>query len=227
MKKLIILAALILSISSVFAQSKEEKRTISVTGVAESEVTPDIINVSISLQEYMDGKNRVAIATLESQLVKAVKDAGIPATDFTVSDVTAWRDYYEKKKMSNFFASKQYNIRVHNLDKYNQILEALNSKGVESTEVQSYDYSKITELKRDLKIQALLAAKNKANYMLEAIDEKLGRVLTINESNPVTGYFSVPQFANSIAGSSNSNDSAIGYKKIKLSFEVQAVFEIK
>ncbi len=228
MKKLIILAIFILSISAAFAQSKEQNRTITVTGIAESEVTPDIIDVSISLQEYMDGKTRVTIANLENQLMKSVKDAGIPAADFTVSNVNAWRDYYERRKTSNFLASKQYIIRLHNLDKYNQVLEALNPKGVESTNVRNYDYSKMSELKRDLKIQALLAAKNKATYMLEAIGEKPGRVITINETDPVANYYQpAAQYSNSIMAVSDNQEGNIGYKKIKLSFQVQAVFEIR
>jgi len=227
MKRLFILAVFITSFSGAIAQNKELSRTIEVTGIAETEVTPDIIDVSISLQEYMGGKKRITIVELEQQLKKAVEKAGIPAADFTIKDVDGWRNYYERKKNTAFLASKQYNIRVHNLNKYNEILSRLDSKGIESTEVWHYDYSKITELKRDLKIQALLAARTKASYLLGAIDEKLGRVITISETDPVASYYQPSFYSNSIVRTNDSQDSEIGYKKMKLSFQVHAVFEIK
>jgi uncharacterized protein YggE len=230
MKKLIILAFLMLSISGAFAQSKERERTISVTGVAEAEVTPDIIDVSISLLEYTDGKTRVTIAALEKQLEKAVRDAGVPATDLTIDNVysTSSDSYYKRKKTADFFASKQYNIRLHNLDKYNQILAGINPKGIESTEISNYDYSKMADVKRALKIEALLAAKGKATYLLEAIGEKLGQVVTIDEdSSSGYGYFRQSALSNSIMQSNAPQTSESNYKRIKLSFQVKAVFEIK
>jgi len=77
MKRLFILAVFITSFSGAIAQNKELSRTIEVTGIAETEVTPDIIDVSISLQEYMDGRTRITIIELEQQLKKAVEKAGI------------------------------------------------------------------------------------------------------------------------------------------------------
>ncbi|WP_426670167.1 SIMPL domain-containing protein [Mucilaginibacter sp. McL0603] len=88
MKKLFTLAALILFTCSAFAQNVDLRRKIEVTGLAEKEVTPDIINVSISLQEYLDGKKKITIDQLENQLESAVKDAGIPKEDFTISNVS-------------------------------------------------------------------------------------------------------------------------------------------
>jgi uncharacterized protein YggE len=72
MKKLFILAALSLFTFSAFAQAADLRRRIEVTGIAEKEVTPDIINVSVSLQEYIDGKKKTTIDQLENQLESAV-----------------------------------------------------------------------------------------------------------------------------------------------------------
>ena len=121
MKKLFILVALMVFTYSAFAQNVDLRRRIEVTGIAEKEVTPDIINVSISLQEYLDGKKKISIDQLENQLEKAVNDAGIAKEDFTISNVSAWNNTYQKKKNPDFLAAKQYNIRFHDLDKYNRI----------------------------------------------------------------------------------------------------------
>ncbi len=158
MKKIFILITLVIFTGSVFAQAVDLRRRIEVSGTAEKEVTPDIINVSISLQEYLNGKTKVTIDQLENQLENAVKEAGIAKEDFTISNLSAWNNSYNKKKTPDFLASKQYNIKFHDLDKYNQILNKIDPKGIQSTNIDSYDYSKIEEAKRDLKIKALLAA---------------------------------------------------------------------
>lgn len=227
MKKLLILTALILTSLGAFAQNADLRRKIEVSGIAEKEVTPDIINVSISLQEYLDGKKKITIDQLEGQLEKAVNDAGIVKEDFTISNVSAWNNTYQKKKNPDFLAAKQYSIRFHDLNKYNQILSAIDPKGIQSTAIESYDYSKMTELKRDLKIQALLAAKEKATYLLSSINEKLGRPISITESDNTNTYPSPRMFSNRVmATNAIPSDSDIDIKQIKLSFQVQAIFEI-
>lgn len=230
MKKLSFIIALLLLNTVVFAQSVDLRRKIEVTGVAEQEVTPDIINVSISLKEYMDGKNKVTISQLEGQLEKAIAEAGISKADFTINNLSSYNYVIQKKKNPDFLASKQYNIRFHDLNKYNAIVSKIDPKGIQSTNIASYDYSKMPELKKELKIQALLAARDKAIYMLTAIGEKLGGVISINEFDNGNGGIAAPVYANRVmfktADAGAVEDSDLDIKPIKLSFQVQAVFEI-
>src|SRR6201995_5884525 len=125
MKKLFIIALLSFIGSTAFAQNVDMRRKIEVTGIAEQEVTPDIINISISLQEYMDGKKKVTIDQLENQLEAAAKQAGIPKEDFTVNNVSAWNNTWQKKKNPDFLAAKQYRLRLHDLNKFNQVLSGV------------------------------------------------------------------------------------------------------
>jgi uncharacterized protein YggE len=226
MKKLFVLAIVCLTTYYTSAQSVDLRRKIEVTGVAEQEVTPDIINVTVSLQEYMNGKTKVTIDQLENQLETAVKDAGIAKDDFTINNLYGYNNTYQKKKNPDFLASKQYSIRFHDLNKYNQILSQVDPKGIQSTTIESYDYSKITSVKRELKIQALLAAKEKSAYLLNSIGAKLGQVIEVNEIDN-NGMESKVMFANrSVAYNALPQVSDIDFKKIKLSFQVHAVFEI-
>jgi uncharacterized protein YggE len=228
MKKLFTLIALVAFTGTVFAQAVDLRRKIEVSGTAEQEVTPDIINVSISLQEYLNGKTKVTIDQLENQLEGAVKDAGIAKEDFTVNNVSAWNNTYNKKKTPDFLASKQYMIKFRDLNKYNQIINKIDPKGIQSTNIESYDYSKINDLKRDLKIKALLAAKEKATYLLSSINEKVGDAISITEvDNGVTYNSPRPVMFKSLVANANAPaESDIDFKAIKLSFQVNAVFEI-
>lgn len=227
MKKLLIVAALSLCSYGAFAQNVDLRRKIEVTGIAEKEVTPDIINVTISLQEYLDGKKKTTIDQLENQLETAIKTAGLAKEDFTISNVSAWNNSLQKKKNPDFLASKQYSIRFHDLNKFNEILSKVDPKGIQSTYVESYDYSKMPQLKQELKIQALLSAKEKATYLLNSINEKVGRPINITETDNSSFPSPRPMYmAKAVNLNAAPTDSDIDIKPIKLSFQIQAVFEI-
>ena len=225
MKKLFVLAALIIAATyTTFAQSVDLRRKIEVTGTAEQEVTPDIINVSISLQEY----GKVTIDQLEKQLEDAVRDAGIPKEDFTVNNISAYNYKYQKKKDPAFMASKQYGIRFHNLNKFDQIIAKIDPKGVQSTNIDSYDYSKMDALKNELKLKALMSAKSKATYLLAGLNETLGPVLNITENDNSNYPMPRPVMFKSMAMADRATpaESDIDFKKIKLNFQINAVFQI-
>jgi len=227
MKKLILIALAGFISASAFAQNVDMRRKITVSGTAEKEVTPDIINVSISLQEYFEGKKKINIEQLQSTLEDAVKQAGIPKADFTINNIAGWNNQWQKKKNPDFLESRQYNIRLHDLSRIDQVLASLDPKGVQQTGIASYDYSKMPEIKQEMKIQALLAAKEKATYLLNSIGEKLGRPIDINDSDNSEIQQYQPSYANRVVSREiRIGETDIDIKPIKLSFQVQVVFEI-
>ena len=229
MKKISALVLLVSITLTSLAQNVDLRRKIEVNGSAEKEVTPDIINVSISLKEYIDGKNKVTISQLESQLEKAVNDAGIPKADFTINNLSSYNYTIQKKKNPDFLVSKQYLIRFHDLNRFDQIMSKIDPKGIESTSINSYDYSKMPELKKELQIKALLAAKEKATYLLSSLGETLGSVIEITETEtPDNLAFKSNIYANArlTANYDSAPESDIDVKKIKLNFQVHAIFEI-
>lgn len=219
-----------------FAQQVDLRKKISVSGSAEQEVTPDIIYISISLREYLkDGnaKKKVTINTLETQLFNAVQKAGISKENLTINNLSSWNYNYDvKKKNPDFLASKQYRLKVTDLNKFNQIIDEVDAKGMMSTHIDGFDYSKMEELKKELKIKALKAAKEKAIYLVEAIGEKLGGVIDIQDAGD--NVYNPPVYRNMMMKSAMASDAVqemsspeIDVKKIKLSFSVNTVFEIK
>ena len=186
MKKLIALAFVALFSISAMAQQVDLRKKINVSGSAEQEVTPDIIYLSISLKEYFkdnNNKKRVDITDLEKQLYNAVLKAGIDKENLMVNNISSYNYATEKKKNPDFLASKQYRLKVTDLNKWNEIIGSVDAKGVSYTNIDSYDFSGIEALKKELKIKALQAAKAKAQYMVEALGERLGGVIDIQEIN--------------------------------------------
>jgi uncharacterized protein YggE len=231
MKKLIVLAFVAFFSFSALAQQVDLRKKITVSGLAESEITPDIIYVSISLKEYFkdnNSKNRIDITTLENQLVRAVQQAGLPKENLTINSLSAYATR-DKKKNPEFLSSKQYRLKVNDLNRYNDIIGAIDPKGIAYTNIESYDYSKIDRLKMELKVKALQQAKQKATLMVESIGDKLGSALDIQEIN--NEVYPQAYRANTMMMKSSSADAEssaeIDFKQIKLSYTINVVFEIK
>lgn len=234
MKKLLTLAfATVLSVSAM-AQQVDLRKKINVSGSAETEVTPDIIYISISLKEYFkdnSNKKKVDITTLESQLYAAVQKAGMDKENLMINNLSSYSWATEKKKNPDFLASKQYRLKVSDLNKFNDIIGAIDPKGIASTNIDSYDYSKIETLKKELKIKALQAAKAKATYLVEALGDKLGSALDIqeinNEAYPQPMYRNVMMMKSESADAMGASAPEIDFKKIKLNYQMNVVFEIR
>ena len=228
MNKIWISALMVISSFTCYAQDLDLRKKIEVNGNAEIEVTPDEIYIGISLKEYLkDNKKKVNIEDLEKQLQAATLKAGIASEDFMINNINAYTNYWEKKKDPTFLASKQYSIKVKDLSKLNEIISAIDQKGIAFTNIERYGYAKEDALKKELKIKAIKDAKNKATFLTEAIDEKLGGALEISE----TGTENYPQpFYRNVMMKADALEAPmpeIDFKKIKLSAQVRVVFEIK
>lgn len=219
------------------AQTMEKPlvKKIEVNGSAEQEVLPDEIYVSVSLREYFkdkDNKNKVDIMVLEKQLQKAVEEAGIPKENFTIGAINGYREWWGKKKPTTFLETKNYILKVPNLYKIDGIISKVEEKGVAGINIDRYEFSKIEQLRRDIKIKALQAAKEKAKYLLEGIGEQLGEAIEIIEID--NGYTPQPVYANVMMRSAKMEmaadampESTIDVQKIKVRYEMKAVFKIK
>lgn len=234
MKRIYLVALAIALTCTAFAQNPDNRKKIEVTGSAEAEVTPDIIFVGISLREYFrdnNSKKKVEIEELERQLQTAVLNAGIPKENFTINNISSYNWTWEKKKNPDFLASKQYRIKISDLNKYNQIISAIDPKGIQYSNVEGYDYSGLESLKKELKIKAILTAKEKAIYLTEAINEKLGGAIEINEIN--NEYYPQPVYQRNVMMKSDAvmAEAApmpdIDFKKIKLNYQMRVVFELR
>lgn len=205
------------------------RRKIYVSGYAETEVTPDIIYFAISLKEYFKSPgNKVAIESLEKQLYSAVLKAGIPKQNFTINDVSGYNMASQKQKNPDFAVRKQYRIKMGDLNKINTIIEGVDPKAIEYTQIEGYDYSKLETLKKEIKIRALKDARSKASYLAEAGEAKLGKLLEVQESGTAHNRqtSNVMETA-AVAPQSMDQSVVVDFKKMKLSYSVNAVFELQ
>lgn len=237
MKRFLILITIFASSFVSNAQEKMEKdpvKKIEVTGSAEIEIVPDEIYFAISLKEYFkdekNQKDKISIDVLEKQLINSVAKAGIAKENLAIGGVNGYKNWTGKKKPQYFLESKRYILKLNNLYKTDVILNEIDDKGIEYVNIERVEHSKIKDFRKEIKVKALQAAKEKATYLLESIDEKVGEVLLIEELDDQ--YHSPqPMYANmrmmKTADDMSMEDSSLEYQKIKLSYKMKAAFRIK
>ena len=219
-----------------------KQKTINVSGVAEMEVIPDEIYVQVQLREYdKKGGVKVDLESIKSDFLKSALGIGLKESDISVQnyetyDQNYWWNRKNKKKNPDMKAGITYEVKMSTTRKMDELVQKLDDEATQNFFISRVNHSKIQEFKKQLKIQAVQAAKEKAVYLAEAINEKAGEALTLNEPTEMTIY-PQPMFANKMVmmsaapmrGGDDQQEQApnIDFKKMKLKFEVNAVFAIK
>lgn len=238
MKPIALLSVLLLSaFLSTRAQQTHPvpQRFIEVTGSAEISIEPDEILYIIRIQEYWkeeferkakedDYKTKIPITYIERELLTKLQKTGIKQDDITVQEIgDNWR-----QRGKDFLIGKQLEIKVADLETIDAITRSINTNGVTYMGIEELKNKKIAVYRKEAKIKALQAAKEKAAYLLESIGEQLGEVISVTEpqENPfIPGYSQ--RLVSNISSAAPKSDSIENIRKIKLRYEMTARFGIK
>lgn len=225
------------------SSNPEIKHKIEVMGSSEMELVPDEIYLTFTLKEYLKDKNKIKIENIKKTFLEVCKNAGLNDKDISIANYNGnetydyyW--YYRRKKEPNFVASISYQIKVKSMDVIDKIVDEMNSDAVENFYINKVSHSNIEEKRKEVKNNAVLACKTKAEGMLNSIGEKIGNALLIQEiendmaSTPSYGYAGIEDNLNSNFISKSNfelDNSSINpdIKSIKLRYVIKAEFEIK
>lgn len=238
MSKITTLILLMVSIITANAQvmNIETSRKVATKGYAEKEVTPDIVYLSINIREYyQDGntKKKVAIETLEKQLYDAAIAAGVKKEDFTIQNIYSYNQQ-DKKKNNELLQSRQYRVKVTNLNGLNTMMDKVDPRSLQSTAIEGYDYKNKREIEKELKTAAVKDARTNAEILAAADGQTLGLILVINDNSYFNYNDMIPQpraMFSKAAGAATSEIDAdnlnIEIRPIKLTCNIDCIFGLK
>ncbi|MGZ3851900.1 MAG: SIMPL domain-containing protein [Flavisolibacter sp.] len=238
MNRFFMLAMTVLLVSTGRAQNVVNPfpKTITVSGSAEMEIVPDEIYVMVDLKEYeKKGQGKVAIDKIRQDFLSAVRSLGLP--DSAVS-VAAYDGYNgnpwlrKKNKKDELYASITYQVKLRSAAQVDQLVDRLDDNATSNFYIASTSHSKLAEFRKHLKIQAVKAAKEKAGYLAEAINEQVGVAVTINEPNeyfqPFYGLAANRMMkAQALDAVQTADQPQADFKKMKLKYDVTVVFALK
>ncbi|HIR62285.1 MAG TPA: SIMPL domain-containing protein [Candidatus Coprenecus avistercoris] len=220
----------------------EKFRYIEVTGTSEVEIVPDEIHFIIGIKEYFeeefDGvskpeeyRTKVRIEDIESQMREALHSIGITDNDIRTQDVG---DYWRERGL-DFLIGKNLDITLHDFTMIDRIISVIDTKGVSSMRIGDMSNKDILKYHEQGKKDALLAARKKAEYMAEALGEKIGKVLSIVEHGGGTDHYTVVQNSklrmdSAALGSAEAAPAASAsdaFRTIKYTYSVTCRFALK
>ncbi len=193
-------------------------------------MVPDEIHIAIDLRERGSGNSKVTVDDQELDLKEAVKGLGIDASNLTLSDAMA--DLVPKKfRDDDVIARKGYMLKVADAEMVRKVFLELDRLQIEDAHIHHVSHSKEVELRREQRIKAIKAAKEKADYLLEAIGEKTGPALEVEEAQgiePLPGLISRQQSLFGVAREVNTDyqEMGVSYSRITISASVYVKFGI-
>ena len=191
-KAIALAAALMLGATALQAQILD--RFIEVTGTAELEAVPDRIHYLIEIREYFeeefdgrskpeDYRTKVPITQIERNLRQALAQAGVRHDDIRTQEVG---DYW-RQQGQDFLISKQLDVTLTDPGQIDEILRRIDTRGINTMRIGELESDNLPQLHRQGKIEALKAAQEKADYLLQSIGKKRGNVISITEEqDPLT-----------------------------------------
>ncbi|MFC3158753.1 hypothetical protein SAMN05443633_11566 [Chryseobacterium arachidis] len=213
----------LLTVGSLINAQEIKKSGIEVTGVAEMEVEPDEIIFNIGIK----GDNKNQLADNEKLLFETLKNNGVKNEDIKFKSM--YQNIYSKTKIF----TKSFQFKVSKKTEMGSLFENLNQKWVNNINIAEIKNTKIAEFRKTVKINALKAAKEKADYLMESIGKKVGNPIEIVEIEDYTSDMIVPM--NFRAKTANVQlevaDASVDYsfdniENIKLKYSIKTRYEI-
>jgi uncharacterized protein YggE len=191
MKKTVVLVAMGLAIA-LAAAPEQPRRTLAVTGTAEVSVKPDICYISFGVETFHKKSAREAYrnnAELMNALSAAVKAVGIEPKDLQTSSFTVTPQYHyedsgHRRVFDGYRVYQSLDANVRDLEKASAVLDAGMDAGATQVNNVTFAVENPKKYTADARVEAVKAAQAKAQTMADLAGVKLGKPISISESEP-------------------------------------------
>lgn len=207
---------------------------IEVNGTAELKIEPDEIYIRIHLLETSDNP----LEKQETELKKSLETLGIDLKNLSLESTEA-NLHSGIFKGKDVIRQKYYVLKVNSATLLSKVFEELDKIKIKDAIIQKVTHSKLDSLNKVVRIMAIKAAKEKADYLLSAIGEKTGKALVVKEINS-TDYGNIYRYNEAYNVSNYSfsrsrgdysgqsiNDNEVNFKQLTISFTIYVKFEIQ
>lgn len=163
------------------AQNQSEQKYIQVTGSAEMSIQPDEVEIAITLYD-----SRTDFQKREDELIKICKKYNIDENQLSFNHSNSgwggwdywWYWWYYR---NSSYLTQTYKIKVTTKNNIIDLVKELNKPWVRNISLGTTSHKDLQTYRKEVKKEAIRMAKEKATYLLEAIDEKVGSVISIEE----------------------------------------------
>jgi len=223
MKRMLLFIGLFLGmLTCTIAQNRDEEKRdyIEVYGTAVMEVVPDEIYVKIVLRDKEQG-SKTELELQEKKLFSVLQKAGVDVKkNLSVRNMSGNR---YKLKSGPLKLRKEYILLVHDVKTLDRVFDRLEVIGGVDAEVERVDHSQMEKFRRDIKVDAIKIAKEKAEALAAAIGQSIGEAIYIGEER-WEGF--VGRFSNVALNAAMGENPGVDFEKIALQGTMQVRFKL-
>jgi len=207
-------------------------RTISVSGKAVIKTAPDEFVVTVGVDTFNKslGLAKEANDTRMKELLAITTEYGLEAKDVRTDDFRIEPRYegrYDHKVFVGYDVHKRLAVVLRDADKLEVVLEGLFTHGANRLDSVEYQSSKAIEKRKEARVMAVRAAKQKAEAMAKELGQQVGRPLKIQEN--VTGGYGGQGNLNNFVSDNYTQagvTETMATGKIQISASVSVEFEL-
>ena len=215
------------SLISTMAIAQNQTPTVEVVGEGIVYATPDMVNISISIEkEGLDLKNlRQKNGEAVAQVLQLLSKE-LPMENFQTSYVSLYKDDYNK--LNKYRVVQNINIKLEDISKYDNLMNTIFDAGVNRIDGISFGVKNKEKLLQEARVAAIDDARKKALLYAVSLDQNIGKAIQIREVN---SHFNdiqpVERMSKMSLGSpANGNDNTLAVGKIAIKAQVNVAFEL-
>ena len=207
------------------------QRTISVTGQGKATAPPDmatiqtgVVSSAVTAKEALAANNRAMEQVMKVLLDKNIKEQDIQTSGFQVHpEYRRGPRGSQTNEITSYRVSNQVRVRVRNLPRLGEILDALVGAGSNQVSGVSFGIADPRAITNEARKNAVDDARGRANLYAAATDVRVGKVISISEQ---AGVMPRPQYAaRAMMAEASSVPVATGEQEVSATIHVVYALE--
>lgn len=213
------------SLISTMAIAQNQTPTVEVIGEGIVYATPDMVNISISIEkEGLDLKNlRQKNGEAVAQVLQLLSKE-LPMENFQTSYVSLYKDDYNK--LNKYRVVQNINIKLEDISKYDNLMNAIFDAGVNRIDGISFGVKNKEKLLQEARIAAIDDARKKALLYAVSLDQNIGKAIQIKEVNSHFNDIQPVERMSKMSLGSTGNNNTLAVGKIAIEAQVNVAFEL-
>ena len=190
MRRIAMLAILLIAVPMSALAAPGEARTVSVDGFAKVTTTPDRATVRMGVEARAADVDsaRKEVAEIVARFLQLTRDMDIP--DERVSTASAivrpdydWNPQTRERKLLGYLVTRQLVVDVRDLEGLGRLTESALKLGINQVDPPILDTSRREELERQALAEAARNARGRAAALAESLGASLGDIRTLQAAS--------------------------------------------
>lgn len=231
MKKTILALITICLFSTLPTKSQSQTEPyIDLNTTVEREVTPDELYLQITISEN-DYKGKKSLEEVQNSMIGALKANRIDISEcLTLNYMGSEVDYKLFSKSIKPKTEATYTLKLYDIAIMQQVITSLEERQISNIELIRTKYTKETELKASMAVEAMQQAQIEAKILAEAIGQEAGKAISISswfQGAQTRVYKTRSMVIENASLEDGSSSTQFGISKLNYRFGVNVRFELK